>query len=132
MWKKSCSWSFQGQPWVPSDVNSVSCEDRSCLRKNLKKYPAPPGYSTPWSAIGPVYYKVHEGLHNIEEARALCAADAPYLTLPIPRSEAENDFWFTVAKRATQGYGISDTIRAPTADAWLGMSDIEKEGTWMG
>ena len=27
-WKKSCSWSFKGAPWYPSDVKSVTCKGR--------------------------------------------------------------------------------------------------------
>ena len=83
-------------------------------------YPLPEGYTSEDTAWGTVYYKIHEGLHNINDARALCAADADFVHLPIPSNRFENDFFFNLVG-AQKDY-----------DAWLGISDEVTEGVWMG
>ena len=39
-WKKSCAWEFQGNPWSPSDVESVQCKtkDKYCELASDKIY----------------------------------------------------------------------------------------------
>ena len=41
------------------------------------------------------------------------------MTLPIPRNEEQNDFYFNIAGRRA-------------GDLWLGISDTAKEGEWIG
>ena len=84
-------------------------------------YPLPEGYTSTDTNWGTVYYKVFDGLYNINDARALCAADADFLHLPIPTNNFENDFFFDLA-----GGAQSDR------DLWLGISDEQNEGVWLG
>jgi len=83
-------------------------------------YPLPEGYTSTDTEWGTVYYKIHDGLHNIDEARALCSADADFVHLPIPSNSYENDFFYNLVG-AQSNY-----------DAWLGISDELSEGVWMG
>lgn len=83
-------------------------------------YPLPEGYTSTDTEWGTVYYKIHDGLHNIDEARALCSADADFVHLPIPSNSYENDFFFNLVG-AQSNY-----------DAWIGISDELSEGVWMG
>ena len=46
-----------------------------------------------YSYSGHVYYKIHDGIHNIAQAQKLCKPDASFLTLPMPRNEEQNDYW---------------------------------------
>ena len=87
----------------------------------IDPYPLPEGYESTDTAWGTVYYKIHDGLHNINEARALCAADADFLHLPIPTNSYENDFFFNLVGGAQSG-----------KDLWLGISDEQSEGVWLG
>ena len=69
---------------------------------------------------GHVYYKIHDGTHNIARARKLCEKDASFLTLPMPRNEEQNDYYFNLVGGGPQ-----------TSDMWLGFSDELNEGTWL-
>ena len=69
---------------------------------------------------GHVYYKIHDGTHNIAQARNLCEQDASFLTLPMPRNEEQNDYYFNLVGGGPQN-----------KDMWLGFSDELKEGTWL-
>jgi len=118
-WKNSCSWSFQGKPWFPSMVKTVSCKDKNVCDP-AKKYPAPAGYTVAKTSFGTVYYKIHDGLHNRGEALALCAADASFVHLPIPRDDDQNSFYYNLVGKQREW------------DMWLGITDEVSEGTWMG
>ena len=67
-----------------------------------------------------MYYKIHPGTHNIAQARNLCKQDASFLTLPMPRDEEQNDYYFDLVGGKQKH------------DMWLGFSDELKEGTWIG
>lgn len=118
-WKKSCNWSFQGKPWTPAMVKTVSCKDKKVCVPS-EKYPAPAGYTVKDTSFGRVYYKIHDGLHNIGEARDLCSADASFVHLPIPKSKDENKFYYNLVGQQT------------AFDMWLGISDEVNEGVWLG
>ena len=85
-----------------------------------QKYPVPYGYRIQDTNFGRVYYKIHDGLHNIFEARALCKADSSYVHLPIPKSHEQNEFYFNLVGRQSNW------------DLWLGISDELQEGVWIG
>ena len=70
--------------------------------------------------LGHVYYKIHEGTHNIAQARNICEQDASFLHLPMPRNEEQNDYYFELVGGKQKH------------DMWLGFSDELKEGTWIG
>ena len=74
-----------------------------------------------FTILGTVYYKIHDGLHNIGEARGICAADAPFVHLPIPKSKEQNDFYFNLVGTNAKVY-----------DMWLGISDEVEENVWIG
>ena len=84
-----------------------------------EKYPAPSGYQIQDTNFGRVYYKIHDGLHNIWEARALCKADGSYVHLPIPKSLEQNSFYYNLVGRQSSW------------DLWLGISDELQEGIWI-
>ena len=53
------------------------------------------------------------------EARALCAADANYVHLPMPQNAAQNMWYINYAK--TLGF----------SGYWLGINDVKSEGQWI-
>ena len=92
------------------DKKALTCEE---------KYPAPSGYLIQDTNFGRVYYKIHDGLHNIWQARDLCKADSSYVHLPIPKSPEQNTFYFNLVGRQSSW------------DLWLGISDELQEGVWI-
>ena len=84
-----------------------------------EKYPAPSGYQIQDTNFGRVYYKIHDGLHNIWEARALCKADSSYVHLPIPKSDEQNTFYYNLVGSQSSW------------DLWLGISDELNESVWI-
>ena len=69
--------------------------------------------------LGHVYYKIHDGTHNIAQARNLCEQDASFLTLPMPRNEEQNDFYYNLVGGKQEH------------DMWLDFSDELQEGKWV-
>ena len=63
---------------------------------------------------GDSIYKIYETATTYGAAKAQCESDGTHLA--IPKSEAENDF-------------IASLI--PNEDIWIGINDIEEEGTYV-
>ena len=63
---------------------------------------------------GESIYKIYETATTYGAAKAQCESDGTHLA--IPKSEAENDF-------------IASLI--PNEDIWIGINDIEEEGTYV-
>ena len=90
------------------------------------QYSVPNGYSCLETDFGIIVIKVYNNKEvTASEARALCAADASYVHLPMPQNRAQNTWYINYAKRLhSKGY-------LPHYNGhWLGINDAQSEGEW--
>ena len=81
---------------------------------------APDGYqTTSWGTSQTIEYKFYFG-KNYEDGIAQCAADGPY-KMPVINNPDENDQIASIMATRTP---IVRTI-------WLGINDVDNEGTWV-
>ena len=89
-----------------------------CVKCSMQ-YPTPAGYSCLETDFGLVIIKIHDDKTvTATEARALCAADADYVHLPMPQNDVQNNWYVAYAKKR----GLSTY--------WLGFNDAKVEGEW--
>ena len=107
MWK-NCDGSHFDDSWnIYKLLLCVKCSSQ---------YRAPTGYSCLETDFGLVIIKIHhEKTVNATEARAICAADADYVHLPMPQNEVQNNWYVTYAKT----HGLNSF--------WLGFKQVEGE-----
>ena len=73
----------------------------------------PTDYIFAENSWGNIFYKVYTTELNYNDAKAQCESDGAFLA--IPRSQAENDFFFGL---------MSNSF-------WIGINDIEQEGSFV-
>ena len=97
--------------WYGILSNKLECD-------NAPEYPVPAGYEVHNTEFGTIYTRVYDDFYTAGEARALCAADADFVHLPIPDSPFLNQWYFDfIGTRSDR-------------DMWLGINDSAEEGTW--
>ena len=82
------------------------------------QYSAPNGYSCLETDFGIILIKAYTEEVTATEARALCAADASYVHLPMPQNQTQNTWYVNYAKKL----GINEY--------WIGINYTESEGKW--
>ena len=74
----------------------------------------PTDYIYSVNSWGNLFYKIYTTNLNFGDAKAQCESDGS--SLPIPRSQAENDFFAGLI---------------PNGHIWIGINDIEQEGSYV-
>ena len=82
-------------------------------------YSVPTGYDCLDTDFGIVVIKAYTTKHGHRDAKRLCSADASYLHLPAPTSEAQNQWYLKYAK----SLGLDNY--------WLGITDKDRGGKWL-
>ena len=81
----------------------------------MKNHPIPPYYESHDTDFGTVIIRAYNGEFLKPAARRKCSKDANYLHLPIPVSEAQNQWYWDYA------------IDAGVGEYWLGISSHEDQ-----
>ena len=105
---------------VPADPASTPQCTSNCPPQCASDYPIPAGYEWHQTEFGVIYTKLYDDVYTAAEARALCTADAGFLHMPIPTSEAMNNWYFNFV--GTRSEATRDR------HVWLGINDSAQEG----
>ena len=82
--------------------------------RNPENFNLPIDYAFSEKSWGNFFYKVYNTPRNYGDAKAQCESDGAFLA--IPRSQAENDFLRSLLSNR---------------DFWIGINDIEQEGSFV-
>ena len=119
-WKKSCNWSFKGEPWFVQDVSTVACRDKGYV---VEKNPLDEMGKRTIETINGIKYetilfeKIKPETNYWAGSKKLCEDHG--FQLPVPDSDEMNDFLVDFAPSGVYGeihLGIEMDASDPTAD----------------
>ena len=70
-------------------------------------------------------YKIQNGMMSFEQGRVLCDADSDavgasgFLSMPVPRNDAENRIWFDIVSRRTTYLDIVEVLPVRNPRQWV-------------